>query len=298
MLRRPGAAGARGAGVMGEGDVRDRGGQRVAAAEALRASGAGAGVLAEKEGLALINGTDGMLGMLLLALRRRPGPAADWWTSRPPCRSRPCAGPIRSSSPSSTPFAPTPARRLSAANLSGPVGRLAVIVSSHLDDTPRCRTRTRCAARRRCTARRATPSASPRRVADVELASGIDNPSVLADGTPRLQRKLPRRPARLRARLPGDRRRRRRLDVRAPHRPAAGPARSFGLPPFLAAQAGVDSGLMIAQYTQAALVSEMKRLAAPASVDSIPTSAHAGGPRLDGLARRAQAPQVVDACAA
>ena len=36
---------------------------------------------------------------------------------------------------------------------------------------------------------------------------------------------------------------------------------------------GVDSGLMIAQYTQAAIVSELKRLAVPASVDSIPSSA-------------------------
>jgi histidine ammonia-lyase len=49
--------------------------------------------------------------------------------------------------------------------------------------------------------------------------------------------------------------------------------RSYGLPPFLAGDAGVDSGLMIAQYTQAALVSDNKRLAVPASVDSIPTSA-------------------------
>jgi len=49
--------------------------------------------------------------------------------------------------------------------------------------------------------------------------------------------------------------------------------RNYGLPPFLAAQAGVDSGLMIAQYTQAGMVSEMKRLASPASVDSIPSSA-------------------------
>jgi histidine ammonia-lyase len=49
--------------------------------------------------------------------------------------------------------------------------------------------------------------------------------------------------------------------------------RSSGLSPFLAGDAGVDSGLMIAQYTQAALVSENKRLSVPASVDSIPSSA-------------------------
>jgi histidine ammonia-lyase len=51
------------------------------------------------------------------------------------------------------------------------------------------------------------------------------------------------------------------------------PARSHGLPAFLGADPGIDSGLMIAQYTQASLVSDMKRLAAPASVDSIPSSA-------------------------
>uniref|UniRef100_UPI00260B3F56 aromatic amino acid lyase n=1 Tax=Trebonia sp. TaxID=2767075 RepID=UPI00260B3F56 len=49
--------------------------------------------------------------------------------------------------------------------------------------------------------------------------------------------------------------------------------RSHGLPPFLAPDAGVNSGLMIAQYTQAAIVADNRRLAAPASVDSLPTSA-------------------------
>jgi histidine ammonia-lyase len=50
-------------------------------------------------------------------------------------------------------------------------------------------------------------------------------------------------------------------------------ARSQGLPPFLAHEPGVDSGLMIAQYTAAALVAECRRLAVPASVDNVPTSA-------------------------
>src|SRR5690606_10938321 len=54
---------------------------------------------------------------------------------------------------------------------------------------------------------------------------------------------------------------------------ALDPARSNGLPPFLAHEAGVDSGLMIAQYAAAGIVSELKRLATPASVDSIPSSA-------------------------
>jgi histidine ammonia-lyase len=50
------------------------------------------------------------------------------------------------------------------------------------------------------------------------------------------------------------------------------PARSRGLPAFLATDPGVQSGYMIAQYTQAALVAENKVLAHPASVDTIPTS--------------------------
>lgn len=54
------------------------------------------------------------------------------------------------------------------------------------------------------------------------------------------------------------------------------PALSEGLPAFLIgkAQAGISSGLMIPQYVAAALVSENKVLAHPASVDSIPTSAN------------------------
>lgn len=47
-----------------------------------------------------------------------------------------------------------------------------------------------------------------------------------------------------------------------------------GLPPFLAQHSGLNSGYMIVQYTAAALVSENKVLAHPASVDSIPTSAN------------------------
>lgn len=52
------------------------------------------------------------------------------------------------------------------------------------------------------------------------------------------------------------------------------PALSSGLPPFLAPESGLNSGFMIAQVTAAALVSENKGLAHPASVDSIPSSAN------------------------
>ena len=81
-------------------------------------------------------------------------------------------------------------------------------------------------------------------------------------------------PVALRLRLPRDRRRRGRRDLASGAPTACStPTRSQGLPPFLAPDAGVDSGLMIAQYTQAAMVAENRRLAAPASVDSLPTSA-------------------------
>lgn len=52
------------------------------------------------------------------------------------------------------------------------------------------------------------------------------------------------------------------------------PATNNGLPPFLIKQGGINSGLMILQYTTAALTSENKVLAHPAAVDSIPTSAN------------------------
>jgi histidine ammonia-lyase len=51
------------------------------------------------------------------------------------------------------------------------------------------------------------------------------------------------------------------------------PSLSEGLPPFLTSDGGLNSGFMIPQYVAAALVSENKVLAHPASVDSIPTSA-------------------------
>ena len=110
-------------------------------------------------------------------------------------------------------------------------------------------------------------------MAERELAAAIDNPSVLDDG--RLESHGNFHGAPLAYVLDflaiavadvasmSERRTDRFLDAN----------RNHGLPPFLADDPGVDSGLMIAQYTQAAIVSELKRLAAPASVDSIPSSA-------------------------
>ncbi|CAL9309703.1 Histidine ammonia-lyase [Streptomyces sp. SudanB135_2055] len=110
-------------------------------------------------------------------------------------------------------------------------------------------------------------------VAERELASAVDNPVVLPDGRVESNGNFHGAPvayvldflAVAAADLGSiaERRTDRLLDKN----------RSHGLPPFLADDAGVDSGLMIAQYTQAALVSELKRLAVPASADSIPSSA-------------------------
>ena len=115
--------------------------------------------------------------------------------------------------------------------------------------------------------------AHARTVAGIELAAAIDNPVVTPDGRVESNGNFHGAPiayvldflAIVIADLAGiaERRTDRFLDR----------ARSNGLNAFLADDPGVDSGHMIAQYTQAAIVSELKRLAVPASVDSIPSSA-------------------------
>src|SRR5438105_2868159 len=111
-----------------------------------------------------------------------------------------------------------------------------------------------------------------RRTAVVELGSTIDNPIVLEDGDVESTGNFHGEPLAFAADFLAiaaaeigsiaERRVDRLLD----------PHRSQGLPPFLAAEPGVNSGLMVAQYTAAALVAENRRLAGPASVDSVPTS--------------------------
>ena len=115
--------------------------------------------------------------------------------------------------------------------------------------------------------------AHARRVADAELAAAIDNPMVLPDGRIESCGNFHGEPvafacdflaiAAAEVGAIAERRTDRLLDA----------ARSHGLPPFLAAEPGLDSGLMLAHYAQAAIVAEGRRLAAPASVDSLPTSA-------------------------
>ena len=111
------------------------------------------------------------------------------------------------------------------------------------------------------------------RVAAAELVSAIDNPMVLPDGRVESCGNFHGAPvgfacdflaiAAAEVGAIAERRTDRLLDA----------TRSYGLPPFLTEDAGVHSGLMLAQYTQAAMVAENRRLAAPASVDSLPTSA-------------------------
>jgi histidine ammonia-lyase len=111
-----------------------------------------------------------------------------------------------------------------------------------------------------------------RRTASIELSSAIDNPVVLENGDVESNGNFHGEPLAFAADFLAiaasevgaisERRVDRLLD----------PHRSEGLPPFLAHEPGVNSGLMVAQYTAAGLVSENRRLAAPASVDSIPTS--------------------------
>ncbi|MEU3710845.1 histidine ammonia-lyase [Streptomyces catenulae] len=258
--------------VMGEGEVRDAAGELRPAGEALAAAGITPVVLQEKEGLALINGTDGMLGQLILALHdlRTLLATADIGAAMS----------VEGQLGTDAVFAadlqalrPHPGQADSAANLRAVLADSA-IVASHRG--PEC-TRVQDAYSLRCSpqvhgAARDT-AAHAALVASRELASAVDNPVVTLDGRVASNGNFHGAP--VAAVLDflaisvadvasvAERRTDRFLDV----------ARNHGLNAFLADDPGVDSGHMIAQYTQAAIVSELKRLATPASVDSIPSSA-------------------------
>ncbi|WP_029387371.1 histidine ammonia-lyase [Streptomyces leeuwenhoekii] len=258
--------------VMGEGEVRTADGVRKPAAEALAEAGITPVVLEEKEGLALINGTDGMLGMLVLAahdlrrLLRTADIAAAMSVEGQLGTDAVFAADLQA-------LRPHPGQADSAGNLRSLLADSA-IVASHKG--PEC-TRVQDAYSLRCTpqvhgAARDT-LAHAELVASRELASAVDNPVVTLDG--RVESNGNFHGAPVAAVLDflaisvadvasiSERRTDRFLD----------PARNRGLNAFLADDPGVDSGHMIAQYTQAAIVSELKRLATPASVDSIPSSA-------------------------
>jgi histidine ammonia-lyase len=256
--------------LMGEGDARDAGGVRRPSAQVLAEAGLSPVTLAEKEGLALINGTDGMLGQLVLAIEDLAGmlTVADVAAA---LSIQALRGTDRVFAAEIHALRPHPGQRDAASNLATLLEN-SPIVSSHLDDATQVQDAysLRCAPQVHGAARDTLSHAT--RVAEVELSSAIDNPSVLADGTLVSNGNFHGAPvgyvldflaiAAADVASMSERRTDRMLDA----------DRSYGLSPFLAHQAGVDSGLMIAQYSQAALVAEMKRLASPASVDSIPSS--------------------------
>ena len=259
--------------LMGEGEVVDAAGHLTNAENALRAAGIEPVQLQEKEGLALINGTDGMLGMLCLAI-------ADLrmlLTSADVAAGLSVEGLLGSDAVFADDLQqlrPHPGQALSAANLRKVLAGSG-IRESHRE--PGACTRVQDAYSLRCSpqvigaARDTLEHATT--VANRELAAAVDNPVVTLDGRVESNGNFHGAPVAYvldflaiviaDVASMSERRTDRFLDV----------ARNHGLPPFLADDPGTDSGLMIAQYTAAGIVSELKRLASPASVDSIPSSA-------------------------
>ncbi|MER6051258.1 histidine ammonia-lyase [Streptomyces sp. NPDC001793] len=257
--------------LMGEGEAEGPDGVVRPSGELLAEHGIAPVELREKEGLALLNGTDGMLGMLVMACAdlARLFTSADITAA---LSMEALLGTDKVLAPELHAIRPHPGQAASAANM------LAFLEGSgltghHQDDAPRVQDAysIRCAPQVAGAGR--DTLAHARLVAERELAAAVDNPVVLPDGRVESNGNFHGAPvayaldflAIAAADLGSiaERRTDRLLDKN----------RSHGLPAFLAGDPGVDSGLMIAQYTQAALVSELKRLAAPASVDSIPSSA-------------------------
>jgi histidine ammonia-lyase len=167
---------------------------------------------------------------------------------------------------------PHPGQAASATNLARLL-RDSAIMDSHRDDLEHAvqdAYSMRCAPQVAGAARDTLGYASA--VAGRELASVVDNPVVLPDGRVESTGNFHGAPlgfaadflaiAAAEVGAIAERRVDRLLDV----------TRSRGLPAFLTPDPGVNSGLMIAQYTAAGIVAENRRLAAPASVDSLPTS--------------------------
>ncbi|MBI5157570.1 MAG: histidine ammonia-lyase [Acidimicrobiia bacterium] len=257
--------------VIGEGMVRI-GGVEMTAAAALRAAGLEPLVLQPKEGLSLLNGTEGMLAMLVLGLDRAhcllrvADLAAAMSVEALLGSERPFAAEIHA-------LRPHPGQIASAGRIRDAL-RGSEIVASHRDDfnhavqdaySLRCAPQVHGAA--------ADVMAFADGVAARELGAVVDNPIVFPDtgevvsagnfhGEPLAFALDFIAIAAAELASISERRTDRILD----------PVRSAGLPPFLATRPGLDSGYMIAQYTAAALVAENRVLCHPASVDSIPTS--------------------------
>ena len=258
--------------LMGEGPVRDASGDLRDAGAVLSEAGIEPVTLREKEGLALINGTDGMLGMLVLAIAdlRELLVTADVTAAM---SVEGLLGTDAVFAADLQELRPQPGQAESAANVRSLLADSAIVASHRGPEDTRVQDAysLRCAPAVAGAARDTVGHAAV--VAARELACAVDNPVITHDGRVESNGNFHGAPlayvldflAIVAADLASmsERRTDRFLDV----------SRSHGLPAFLAADPGVDSGHMLAQYTQAAIVSELKRLAAPASVDSIPSSA-------------------------
>jgi histidine ammonia-lyase len=259
--------------LIGEGEVMGPtgpGGPRPAAA-ALAAVGLQPLRLRAKEGLALINGTDGMLGMLVLAVHDLADllRVADITAAM---SVEALLGTDRAFAADLQALRPQAGQAISAANLRKLLAGSEIVASHRFVDS-----RVQDAYSLRCTPQvhgaALDTLAHARTIAERELAAAIDNPMILPDGRVESCGNFHGAPLAFACDFLAiavselcaiaERRTDRMLDV----------ARSEGLPPFLTADAGVNSGLMLAHYTQAAIALETKRLAVPASVDSLPTSA-------------------------
>jgi histidine ammonia-lyase len=256
--------------LLGEGWVLDSG-ERIAGGQALENAGLRPLELASKEGLALINGTDGMLGMLLLACHdaRHLFAMADVSAALA----------IEAMLGSDRPFAavlhemrPHPGQQRSAANIRRLLENSAIMDSHRFDFNHAVQDAysMRCAPQVAGAARDTLDFAE--QIAARELVSIVDNPVVLPDGHVESTGNFHGAPLGFAADFLAiaaaeigsiaERRVDRLLDI----------TRSRDLPAFLAPDPGVNSGMMIAQYTAAGIIAENRRLAAPASVDSLPTS--------------------------
>jgi histidine ammonia-lyase len=256
--------------LIGEGEV-EVGSERVPALEGLRRAGVEPLDLSYKEGLSLVNGTEGMLALACLAVTDAAALAA--------AADVACAMSIEGLLGTDRPFQqrlhelrPHPGQADSAANLRGLLAGSPILASHrHSDHAIQDAYSLRCAPQVHGACRDVLNFA--RQVVERELGSVTDNPVVFGDsgdvvsvgnfhGQP-LAFVLDFLAIAL-AELAdiSERRVDRLLD----------PALNHDLPAFLTRDPGLNSGLMLTQYTAAALVSECKVLAHPASVDSIPTS--------------------------
>jgi histidine ammonia-lyase len=229
--------------------------------------------LLTKEGLSLLNGTEGMAAMGAIALHhaRNLVAAAD---AAAALTVEALLGSARPFRPEIHALRPHPGQVASAARISSLIEG-SPIIASHSDDFDHA---VQDAYSLRCAPQVHGAVADTldhmERVLTVEMGSVVDNPIVFAErgevlsggnfhGEPLAFISDFAAIATSELASISERRTDRMLD----------PSRSQGLPPFLAANPGVESGYMITQYVQAALVAENKVLAHPASVDSVPTSA-------------------------